>query len=154
MIRHRAILSRPAWGALLLLAVAMAGCGDGRPSRVPVSGKVLIDGKPLTLGYIRFVPSDGRASGGKIGPDGRFTLTCYDGHDGAVLGTHRIEVAAREILGPATLRWHAPKRYVRFDTSGVSVEIAGPTDSLQVDLTWDGGAPFIERFEEETGLGE
>ncbi len=154
MTVDRAFVPHPTLIALLLLAGAAAGCGDGRPRRVPVSGRVLIDGKPLTLGYIRFVPDEGRPSGGDLGPDGRFRLTCYDGYDGAVVGTHRVEVAAREILGTDTLRWHAPKKYLQFDTSDVSVEIAGATDALQIDLTWDGGAPFSERFEGEPVLAE
>jgi len=141
--------------ALLLLAVAIclsAGCSDGRPTRVPVAGKVLIDGKPLALGYIRFIPDGARASGGEIGPDGRFVLTCYDGTDGAVIGTHRIEVTACEVINPNTRRWHVPKKYGKHDTSGLSVEVKEPTDSLVIDLSWDGGAPFIERTGTEPTL--
>ena len=40
---------------MLFFAVAV-GCGDGRPARVPVAGRVLIDGKPFERGYVRFVP--------------------------------------------------------------------------------------------------
>ncbi len=137
---------------LLLLAAGLAGCDDGRPDRVPVAGKVLIDGKPLTLGYIRFVPPDARASGGEIGADGRFTLTCYDGQDGAVLGSHRIEVTAGENLGENAKRWLAPKKYADATTSGLSQEVTGPTDSLVINLTWDGKAPYVERVGAEPGL--
>jgi len=140
------------WLVLLLLVILPAGCGEKRPVRVPVSGQVLIDGKPLGLGFIRFVPADARASGGPIGPDGRFTLTCYDGEDGAVVGTHRIEVAAGEDLGERTKRWHAPKKYADVATSGLTQEITGPTDALVVELTWDGGAPFVEQFQPEPGM--
>jgi len=136
----------------LLLAIGLAGCGDGRPERVPVAGQVLIDGKPLTLGYIRFVPADARPSGGQIGADGRFTLTCYDGQDGAVLGPHRIEVAAGEDLSQNAKRWHAPKKYADATTSGLGQEVTGPTDSLVINLTWDGKAPYVERVESEGGL--
>ncbi len=138
----------------LLLATSLAGCGDGRPARVPVAGQVLIDGKPLTLGYIRFVPPDARPSGGEIGPDGRFTLTCYDGQDGAVLATHRIEVAAGEDLSQSSKRWHAPKKYADATTSGLSQEVSGPTDSLVINLTWDGKAPYVEKVEAEGDLSD
>ena len=40
---------------MLFFAVAV-GCGDGRPARVAVAGRVLIDGKPVERGYVRFVP--------------------------------------------------------------------------------------------------
>ena len=42
--------------SLLAVSVMLVGCDDGRPQRLKVSGQVLIDGKPLTHGYVRFVP--------------------------------------------------------------------------------------------------
>jgi len=146
--RHQPLASRNAIALLVVFAVValgISGCGDGRPDRVPVSGQVLIDGQPLTLGYIRFVPEGTRPSGGEIGPDGRFTLTCFDGSDGAVPGRHRVEVVAREQLGPTTARLHAPRKYLSADTSGLEVEVTGPTDSLLIELSWDGGRPFLEK---------
>src|SRR5687768_6454035 len=85
----------PVFMALLLLA---AGC-DSRPQRVPVSGKVLIDGQPLTYGFVRIIPQDARPATGQIGPDGRFTLTCYDDGDGCIPGKHAAAVIACESLG-------------------------------------------------------
>ncbi len=85
-----------------------------------------------------------RPSGGKLDKDGRFVLECYDGNDGAVLGTHRIEVAASEPLGPTRIRWHAPKKYADFKTSGLTQEITGPDNALVIHLTWAGGKPFVE----------
>jgi hypothetical protein len=81
-----------AFSAVVLLMVA--GCDDGRPTRVPIAGTVLVDGKPLTVGDVKFVPQGARPSAGRIGADGRFRLTCYDGGDGAVLGKHRVQVSA------------------------------------------------------------
>jgi len=107
---------------------------------------VLVDGQPLTLGHIRFVPEGARPSGGKIGPDGRFTLTCFDGSDGAVPGQHRLEVAASEQIDSFSARWHAPKKYANVETSGVEVEVTEPTDSLVVELTFGGGKPFVEEY--------
>lgn len=128
-------------GLAALLLVAVVGCGDGRPDRVPVSGTVLIDGKPLTTGSIRFVPEGARPSAADIDESGRFTLSCYDGDDGAVLGTHRVQVAARQITGDETVRWLAPNRYADFRTSGLVVEVTEPTDSLVIDLTWNNEKP-------------
>ncbi len=144
---------QPLLSALWLLACAvlvagLCGCRDGRPTRVPVSGRVLVDGEPLTRGHVRFVPEGARPSGGILDSDGRFTLTCYDGQDGAVLGTHRVEVSASEMVAGG-IRWHAPKEYNRFATSGLEVEIDGPTDSLELNLTWGGRRPFTEPTEAE-----
>ena len=40
-------------GILLLI---VAGCDDGRPTRVAIAGTVLVDGKPLMVGDVKFVP--------------------------------------------------------------------------------------------------
>ena len=121
-----------------IIPLATLGCSDGRPKRVPVSGTVLIDGMPLTVGNIRFVPQDQRPSAGKLDGEGRFTLTCFDGNDGAVLGTHRVQISASEILSDSKVKWHAPKKYSDFRSSGLSVEITEPTDDVVIELTWDG----------------
>ena len=126
------------------MLVACAGCGDGRPTRVPVAGQVLIDGQLVAHGGILFVPEGARPSGSRLDKDGRFVLECYDGNDGAVLGTHRVEVAASEPLGPTRIRWHAPKKYADYKTSELVEEITGPTDSLVINLTWAGGKTFVE----------
>jgi hypothetical protein len=120
------------------------GCSDGRPARVTVSGQVLIDGVPLSQGNIKFVPEGARPSAGTIAEDGRFTLTCYDGNDGVVPGTHRVQISASEILDESKVKWWAPKKYCNFRKSGLTFEITEPTDDLKVELTWDGGKPFIE----------
>ena len=125
---------------LLMLPVfllPLAGCGDGRPARVPVSGQVLVDGRPLTTGSIRVVPSGARAAQGTIGEDGRFTLTTYEEGDGCVQGTHRVEVTAIENVDQLAHRL-IPEKYGDVATSDLTVTIDGPTDSLVIELT--GGA--------------
>jgi hypothetical protein len=130
--------------ATALVLLSAVGCNDKRPLRVPVSGRVLIDGEPLTHGNVKFVPSGGRPSSAKIDGEGRFTLTCYDGEDGAIPGTHRVSVSASKILSDNKIEWFAPKKYADFRTSELSYEITEPTDDLTIELTWDGGKPFIE----------
>jgi len=133
---------------LAVLVLSTIGCGDGRPDRFPVSGRVTIDGAPLTYGHVRFVPDNARPSGGQLDAQGRFTLTCYDGGDGAVPGLHKIEIAAGELRG-SNMHWHAPKKYNTIATSGKTVTIDGPVDDLEIKLTWDGGQPFDEEMEQE-----
>src|SRR5262249_52460349 len=122
----------------------LTGCGDGRPARVPISGQVLIDGKPLAYGSVRFVPSDARASLAQLDSTGRFTLNCFDREDGAVLGKHRVSVMAAEPLSRAKVLWHAPKKYAETNTSGLEQTITEENKSLVINLTWDGGKPFTE----------
>ena len=130
--------------ALLLCIPTVVGCGDGRPQRLSVSGRVLIDGEPLTHGFVRFVPKGARPSTGKLDSEGKFTLTCYGDNDGVVPGIHRVEVDGAESISETQNRWHAPKKYARYKTSGLTQEITESTDSLTIDLTWDGGKPFVE----------
>lgn len=131
-----------------LAAIAVLGCSDGRPSRVPISGRVLIDGQPLKYGSVRFTPENARMSGGMLDSEGRFSLSCFERNDGAVSGLHRVTIAAGETLSPTKVRWHAPKKYSDLGTSGLTQEIKGPDDNLVINLTWGGGKPFDEAVTE------
>lgn len=124
-------------GIAILLGV---GCGPKRPLRVPVSGRVLLDGAPLGFGVVRFIPSDSRPSTGQLDDQGRFTLSCFEPGDGAVPGTHAVEVIAGENLSETECRWHAPAKYARFETSGLVREVTGPTADMLIELSQDTGA--------------
>jgi hypothetical protein len=126
------------------VAILSTGCSDGRPTRVQVSGQVLIDGRPLTVGNVKFVPEGSRPSSGKLDAQGKFTLTCYDGEDGVVPGRHRAQISAMEVISGSKVKWLAPPKYADFRTSELEFEITEPTDDLRIELTWDGGKPFIQ----------
>jgi hypothetical protein len=128
--------------ATLLL---LTGCGDGKPTRVPISGKVLIDGQPLTLGAIAYVPQGARPSGSAIDKNGHFELSCYGHADGAVLGAHRVMVTGAQHISETAIRWEAPKMYSDINTSGLVENVDGPADDVVINLTWKGGKPFVER---------
>jgi hypothetical protein len=133
--------------AMLLALGAVAGCSDGRPDRVPVSGKVLIDGEPLKFGSVEFVPEGGRMSSGVLDANGHFTLACFTLNDGALIGKHQIQIRAEELINDVTTRIHAPKRYGSLGASGLSEEITVPTDSIVINLTWKGSGhdkPYME----------
>ncbi len=138
---------RATLGGVLVGLVLAVGCNDGRPARVPVSGQVLIDGQPLTRGYVMFAPTDSRPSAGQLDAEGRFKLTCYEPGDGAVTGHHKVAVISKEPINDETVRWHAPKKYADASSSGLEQEITGPTDSVKIELTWGGvKGPITERF--------
>lgn len=130
-------------------SLVWVGCGDGLPPRVPISGQVLIDGKPLESGFIQVQPSNARPATGKIGSDGRFTLTTMSDNDGCVLGTHLVTVIANKSEGPYAMRWFAPKKYADMTTSDLKLEVTEPRDDVVIRLNWEGGKPFVERFEKE-----
>ena len=138
------LTTRAAWLSVPWIATLLAGCGPARPDLIEVSGQVLIDDQPLTIGNIKLVPAGGRASWGKIDSNGRFTLSCYETNDGALPAAHRVQVSAIEMISASKAKWHAPKKYADFRTSGLEQTITEPTDDLTINLTWDGGKPFIE----------
>ncbi|WP_442482244.1 hypothetical protein [Aeoliella sp. SH292] len=137
-----------ALSALVLSLITTSGCAPSGPTVVPVSGKVLINGQPLTYGYVRFVPTSGRASDGEVRSDGTFKLRYSASQEGALLGEHRVEIAANETLGPTKVKWHAPKRYASMVSSGLTHKVDGPDDTVVFDLKWEGRetGPYEETY--------
>jgi hypothetical protein len=120
--------------------VAVAGCG--RPSyqldTAPTSGKVTIDGQPLTAGYVTFVTERGRASSGEIRADGTFVMSTYEPGDGAQVGTHPVVITPipqdEYHAGPRPVP--VPERYHRAGTSGFTAEIKpGKDNYIELKLT-------------------
>jgi len=72
---------RPDFGALVVgclltgLAV-LSGCGDGRLARYPVSGTVMVDGKPAVVGVVSWSTGP-KMSAGCGGMTGLTPLTRY-----------------------------------------------------------------------------
>jgi hypothetical protein len=72
-------------------------------------------------------------------------LTCYDGSDGAILGKHRIQIAANRGISDSKIEWFAPRKYADFRTSEIEVQIDQPVDDLRIELKSDGQKlPYIE----------
>jgi len=126
--------------AAAVLAMAI-GCGPRRPAVVPAAGIVTLDGKPLPGGFVRLVPAASRVATGEIRPDGRFTLGTFAAGDGCVLGTHGVEVIgplpaggemAAAVPAPAVA---VPARYRAAETSGLTVDITGPTSDLAISIS-------------------
>src|SRR5262249_24518965 len=119
-----------------LVAAACWGCGGDSEGphigvTVPVKGKVMYKGQPLTGGNIRFEPEDaGRAAHGAIKSDGTFELTTFNTGDGAVPGVHRFAVDASARAGKAAL----PQKFRSPSSSHVEVEVAADKTEYAIDL--------------------
>jgi len=135
--------------ALCFTAACCSGCAkDG--DVVPVAGQVLVDGEPLTVGNIRFVPKVGRPASSAIGQDGRFQRAVErigaPNKPGVLRGKYQVQVSASRIVDDQTIEWMAPERYADFRTSGIEVTIDKPANDLIVrlsrksDSTIDSGA--------------
>lgn len=108
---------------------------DSGPKLTPVSGTVKIDGKPLTTGFIRFIPKKGRPSGGTIDKDGRYEMSSRTKGDGVYEGELAVEVTSHTDKGQ-TRTWLIPEKYADFTTSGKTITVGGPNENLDIELTW------------------
>src|SRR5262249_29117138 len=87
--------------AILALGLAFAaGCGDGKPTPYPVSGKVLVGGKEADGAIVRLWPVDSDGPDavrplGYVQPDGSFQLTSHKENDGAPPGKYKVTVEWR-----------------------------------------------------------
>ncbi len=102
---------------------------------MPVSGVVTIEGKPVKAGFIRVMPSNGKAASGKLGADGSFKLQTGK-EDGTLVGEHPVEVIAFETKNKQKI-WYAPISYSDYLKSKLTAKIDGPTNNLTFDLKWD-----------------
>lgn len=81
--------------SLVLVGIAV-GCGGGAskeviPALVPVSGKVLLDGKPDAGIAVTFVPMDkGNPSSGVTNAEGAYSLTYRNGDPGVPAGNYVV----------------------------------------------------------------
>lgn len=86
------------------LVLLCCGCEGDRFPIAPVSGQVLLNGKPLGGAHVLFQPvrsgaeiDVGPESVGQTDGDGRFTLTTIEPErDGAMIGKHRVSVTIIE----------------------------------------------------------
>ncbi len=133
---------------LAFCIVSILGCGDNLPKRVPVSGHVIFDGKPLETGTLIIQTPGQRSSYATLGPGGKFTVSTFSENDGLMLGKHQIAVSSKEDIGSNAVKWFIPKKYADINTSGLKIEITGPNNDVKIDLTSERGQkfPIIEKF--------
>jgi len=106
----------------------------------PVKGKVLIDGQPLKFGSVGTRPPFGRGAHGEIQSDGTFELFTYRPHDGALVGQHKISIAAYDPNGKKDPesgygKLMTPKKYADPESSGFILDVeAGTTNTPTFEL--------------------
>jgi hypothetical protein len=129
---------------LFMFFLCFCGCGDGLPRRVHVSGRVLIDGKPLEQGAVEVHPIGQRLAYGSLGTGGKFVLSTFSEGDGCIPGKHPVAIIAYEGIGSDKIHWFAPKKYTKPKTSGLEIDVSHARDDVEISLTWGGGKPYIE----------
>jgi len=113
--------------SLAVLALVIAGCGEGKPSVTSstqegtVTGTVRIHGKPMKGGEITFDPSnyqrpDAKLRTGKIGDDGTYSVSTLVGHN------------AVKVLGPAITKEPS------LGYAGQTIEVTSGSNTLDIEL--------------------
>jgi hypothetical protein len=122
----------------------IAGCGDGRPKRVNVVGKVTLDGKPLEGAMVALQPIPDASLKGFARPAnattnaaGEFVPGTYGEGDGLPPGKYRVAIIKREVVGKlpdnynpdrpeqfnVTYKWITPRAVAVAERSGLEVEV-------------------------------
>jgi len=93
------ILRNARYAMLAVCAAAVIGCGSGEAPRYPVTGTILLDGKPYPNATVQFVPDPENAALGEAedvtGSDGGFRLTNL-GRPGLPVGKYRVIVTSKQ----------------------------------------------------------
>ena len=107
-----------------------------------VTGKATVDGSPLTLGSVRFVPDPAKGNKatvepiGQIGADGTYTLYTNN-KAGAPPGWYKVAINATEIPDssrPFSGKSLIAQKYNSPDSSGVSIEVKSSSKAGDYDL--------------------
>jgi hypothetical protein len=126
-----------------LFVFGVIGCKSSHElETAPVSGKVMLDGKPVTSGTVTFVPSRGRAAKGEVNSAGKFTLSTYRDADGAIVGHHQAAVMVLRADIPKTGPEQnqpimaIPSRYGVAEESGLKYEVKpGQANEFTLELS-------------------
>jgi hypothetical protein len=130
---------RTSFGLFVVLSW-LSGCGS-EPARFPVSGSVVLDGKPMPDCILTFVPLNVQATGVTVSVDGGLFDT---GSTGLVAGDYRLlfndiqpdleefEEARASSKGLPLNRPKVPLRYTVDNELRVTVQ--GPTSGVTLEL--------------------
>lgn len=83
------------------MLAAIVGCGGGtdQPDLGLVSGKITLDGVPLSGVDVTFRPEDGRPAMGKTDAEGNYVLNYIRDNPGCKVGRCRVEIGSSEESG-------------------------------------------------------
>jgi hypothetical protein len=145
---------------VLLAGIALMvilGCGDdtGLAKRYSVTGKVTYKGESVKKGIITFTPDDpsGRAANGFI-EDGYYALTTLGDRDGALPGSYKVSITAREadytqvdatakggaprqkdiVSANKAAKYLIPAKYGSIQTSGLAAKVEEKSNQYNFDL--------------------
>lgn len=141
-----------------VMVAALLGCGPSGPELGRVTGRVMMEGQPVTAGSVSFWPGDGRPARGSIAEDGTYELTTFKRNDGALVGEHRVTIKATRLSEPvpeldstaaeiahfsrkgakriraAHVTWVVPEEYSEVDTSPLVATVVSGQNELDFSI--------------------
>lgn len=141
--------------AVSLVMLALSGCNSS--DQVSVSGKVTLDGNPVSSGRVEFYPEKGRPAVGQIDAEGRYELSTNEPGDGVLPGKYVVAITARTVEGGSrppeetfgeglksddspsqsiskqtNVKWLVPRRYSNRKLSGLTAVVS--PDNAEIDF--------------------
>jgi hypothetical protein len=131
---------------LAVLGLLAPGCGRGGLETAEVTGRVTVNGQPLSSGTVAFMSPQGPVAKGQINSDGSFRMDPYDpsAGKGVVVGRYEVIISAPDPKAQAAVKGHdygsipslIPERYTVAATSGLSFEVKpGQRNVANFELT-------------------
>ncbi|MGL6195259.1 MAG: carboxypeptidase-like regulatory domain-containing protein [Thermoguttaceae bacterium] len=123
---------------IVFVLLTFAGCNKG-PALQKVTGKVLMDGEPLSNASVNFhAQAGGRPSGGTTNADGVFTLEYVD-RTGAIAGEYTVTVTTAvpdpNATGLVILPETVPFIYTKPDTSPIKKTVEKGKNDITIELS-------------------
>jgi hypothetical protein len=127
--------------ALGISLIFSLGCGrnDGIPDTVPVSGKVTVDGEPVTAGQVSLFAFDkeqktGAQITGKIDPSGGYVLYT-GGKTGAPPGRYKVTITPEMVPTPDKKMFSVPFNTKFTDVARTPLMLQVPSSEYDLKLT-------------------
>jgi hypothetical protein len=136
---------RPGWYLAALLtggAIIAAGCNTGSGENLaPVTGKVTVNGKPVTTGSVTFRPDASKGNktqhqpNGAIDAEGNYELSVPPARKGAPPGWYKVVVFAFDDPQPGKpLKSFIDMKYADETTTPLKVEVIENPEPGRYDL--------------------
>lgn len=129
------------------LTLAAVGCGKSKPAEVPVSGRVIVNGKPATGATVVLHPvnaaPDASHPTARVDEKGEFVVTVPETEKQPAAGEYRVTLTwfisttpknAQE--GDPRILWNQlPTKYSRIDTTPISTIVKPEgTEPISIDI--------------------
>ena len=144
VLRDRSVFL--ATSLFLFCSASIVGCGPSNPDTGNVTGVVTYNGSPLSGVSVNFTPDSGRPANGKTDASGRYVLSTFGVDDGAMIGSHRVHIAAASDTPPpmpgteeaenaAEQKAPFPEKYASTSTTDLTAQVESGDNEINFDLT-------------------